>query len=112
MGSSRPNGMMSPRVTDGGDNLQARIEAVNILNRLSRVADSDGPPAWLLCGRIQGTVEDQNFKECYTESMTRLYLVTTVMRSCVLQKAEIFLTKRLSISQGRYFMELVTYSRG
>lgn len=33
---------MTPCLTDGGDNLQAGVEAINILNKPSRVADRDG----------------------------------------------------------------------
>jgi hypothetical protein len=83
---------------DGGHNLQARREAVNILNKLWRVADSDGPPA----GRIHDVVKDQNFTDCYTEPFTRWHLATMVMRSCVLQKADKLLPKRLPASRGLY----------
>jgi hypothetical protein len=81
VGSLRHNGAVSPRVTDGGDNLQAGTEAGNILNKLSFADDRDCPPAWRLGDRIEGTAEDQNFTAYYTKPMTRWYVMTTVMRS-------------------------------
>jgi hypothetical protein len=96
---------------DGENNLQAWREAVNILNILYRVADSDGPPAGRMDGRIHDVVKDQNFTDCYREPMTRYNLVITVMRLWVLQKGDKSLTKRLSASRGLYSMELVTYSK-
>jgi len=75
------------------------------------MADSDGPPAGRLDGRIHDVIKDQNLTDCYAQPMARYHLVTTVMRSWVLQKADKSLTKRLSASRGLYSMELVIYSK-
>jgi 3-deoxy-D-arabino-heptulosonate 7-phosphate (DAHP) synthase class II len=93
---------------DGGDNLQAYREAVNMLNKLQRVADSEAALAGRQHGRIRDVVKDQNFTDCYTKPTTRWHFVTTVMTSWGLEEADKFLTQRLSASRGLYSMERVT----
>jgi hypothetical protein len=41
-------GMTRPQVAGGGDALKLWRAAANILNKQSRTADKDGPPAWRL----------------------------------------------------------------
>jgi hypothetical protein len=42
--------MARPQVADGGEGLQIRRVAANILNKQSRTNDRGGPPAWGLGG--------------------------------------------------------------
>jgi hypothetical protein len=57
--------MARPQVADGGDDLQIWRAAADILNKQSRTADRDVPPAWGLGGRL--TTPHQKKKKLVTK---------------------------------------------
>jgi len=84
--------MARPRDADGGNCLQIWRAVVNILNKQSRTARSDGPPAW---GLGEGLTTPQHKKQlvtkCYAEPRIQRVLVNTVMNLRVSLRAVNFL---------------------
>jgi hypothetical protein len=88
---------------DGGDAIQIRRIAVNILNKQSQTADKGWHPAWVFDGRLitPHTKRNHHVTTCYIGPRNRRGLVNTVMNLRVPQEAENLLTTWATISFSR-----------